>query len=46
MEFTLKRCEKRQSTLKSLAPTTSMSKKRKMGSGSDETVADGGVKLN
>ena len=45
-KFTLKRCEKRQSTLKSLAPTTSMSKKRKMGSGSDETVADGGVKLN
>lgn len=29
-KFTLKRCEKRQSTLKSLAPTTSMSKKRKM----------------
>ena len=28
-KFTLKRCEKRQSTLKSLAPTTSMSKKRK-----------------
>jgi hypothetical protein len=45
-KFTLKRCEKRQSTLKSLAPTTSMSKKRKMGSGSDETVAEGGVKLN
>lgn len=30
-KFTLKRCEKRQSTLKSLAPTTSMSKKRKLG---------------
>ena len=30
-KFTLKRCEKRQSTLKSLAPTTSMSKKRRMG---------------
>jgi hypothetical protein len=29
-KFTLKRCEKRQSTLKSLAPTTSMSKKRKI----------------
>ena len=29
-KFTLKRCEKRQSTLKSLAPTTSMSKKRKL----------------
>lgn len=28
-KFTLKRCEKRQSTLKSLAPTTTMSKKRK-----------------
>lgn len=31
-KFTLKRCEKRQSTLKSLAPATNMSKKRKMGS--------------
>ena len=30
-KFTLKRCEKRQSTLKSLAPTTNMSKKRKIG---------------
>jgi hypothetical protein len=29
-KFTLKRCEKRQSTLKSLAPATSMSKKRKL----------------
>jgi len=29
-KFTLKRCEKRQSTLKSLAPMTSMSKKRKL----------------
>ena len=29
-KFTLKRCEKRQSTMKSLAPTTSMSKKRKL----------------
>ena len=28
-KFTLKRCEKRQSTLKSLAPVTNMSKKRK-----------------
>ena len=28
-KFTLKRCEKRQSTLKSLAPATSMSKKRR-----------------
>lgn len=43
-KFTLKRCEKRQSTLKSLAPTTNMSKKRKIGS--DETAAEGGVKLN
>lgn len=30
-KFTLKRCEKRQSTLKSLAPATNTSKKRKMG---------------
>jgi hypothetical protein len=30
-KFTLKRCEKRQSTLKSLAPASSMSKKRKLG---------------
>ena len=30
-KFTLKRCEKRQSTLKSLAPATNMSKKRKIG---------------
>jgi hypothetical protein len=30
-KFTLKRCEKRQSTLKSLAPTTNMSKKRRIG---------------
>jgi len=29
-KFTLKRCEKRQSTLKSLAPASSMSKKRKL----------------
>ena len=29
-KFTLKRCEKRQSTMKSLAPTSSMSKKRKL----------------
>jgi hypothetical protein len=29
-KFTLKRCEKRESTLKSLAPASSMSKKRKM----------------
>jgi hypothetical protein len=35
-KFTLKRCEKRQSTLKSLAPTTSMSKKRKLASTSEE----------
>ena len=43
-KFTLKRCEKRQSTLKSLAPAINTSKKRKMGT--DETVAEGGVKLN
>jgi len=34
-KFTLKRCEKRQSTLKSLAPTTNMSKKRRLGSDAD-----------
>ncbi len=38
-KFTLKRCEKRQSTLKSLAPTSSMSKKRKLGM----TTEDGSV---
>ena len=40
-KFTLKRCEKRQSTLKSLAPTsTSMSKKRKLvNSGDDASTA-------
>ena len=38
-KFTLKRCEKRQSTLKSLAPTTSMSKKRKLGMSADENSA-------
>ena len=43
-KFTLKRCEKRQSTLKSLAPAINTSKKRKMGT--DETVAECGVKLN
>lgn len=44
-KFTLKRCEKRQSTLKSLAPTTtSMSKKRKLAA--EESVTEGGVKLN
>ena len=35
-KFTLKRCEKRQSTLKSLAPATSMSKKRKLGMVTDD----------
>ena len=39
-KFTLKRCEKRQSTLKSLAPTTSMSKKRKMGMISAEDTSE------
>ena len=38
-KFTLKRCEKRQSTLKSLAPATSMSKKRKLASTSEDTPA-------
>ena len=41
-KFTLKRCEKRQSTLKSLAPTTSMSKKRKLAL-DDTTAAQGPV---
>ena len=38
-KFTLKRCEKRQSTLKSLAPTSSMSKKRKLGMTIEESSA-------
>jgi len=38
-KFTLKRCEKRQSTLKSLAPATSMSKKRR----ASATTAAGGA---
>lgn len=38
-KFTLKRCEKRQSTLKSLAPTsTSMSKKRKLVNSGDDVA--------
>lgn len=38
-KFTLKRCEKRQSTLKSLAPTSSsMSKKRKLVSSGDDAA--------
>ena len=37
-KFTLKRCEKRQSTLKSLAPTTNMSKKRRIGASSEDSV--------
>ena len=43
-KFTLKRCEKRQSTMKSLAPTTSMSKKRKLAAAAaagDEAAAAG-----
>jgi hypothetical protein len=36
-KFTLKRCEKRQSTLKSLAPASSMSKKRKLGMVTDDS---------
>jgi hypothetical protein len=43
-KFTLKRCEKRQSTLKSLAPTTSMSKKRKLAL--DDTAAQGPVPVS
>lgn len=40
-KFTLKRCEKRQSTMKSLAPTSSMSKKRKLAAAAvgDDAVA-------
>ena len=38
-KFTLKRCEKRQSTLKSLAPATSMSKKRRLGADADAAAA-------
>lgn len=39
-KFTLKRCEKRQSTLKSLAPTTNMSKKRRLGADADNAAAE------
>jgi hypothetical protein len=39
-KFTLKRCEKRQSTLKSLAPTTTMSKKRRLGADADAAAVD------
>ena len=39
-KFTLKRCEKRQSTLKSLAPTTNMSKKRRIGADADNAAAE------
>jgi hypothetical protein len=44
-KFTLKRCEKRQSTLKSLAPATSMSKKRKLAvdEAAANTVKTGGL---
>ena len=38
-KFTLKRCEKRQSTLKSLAPTTNMSKKRRIGTAMEESAS-------
>ena len=38
-KFTLKRCEKRQSTLKSLAPMTSMSKKKRLGNETVDTLA-------
>jgi hypothetical protein len=44
-KFTLKRCEKRQSTLKSLAPTSSMSKKRKLNTASDAAINDN-ISLN
>ena len=39
-KFTLKRCEKRQSTLKSLAPASSMSKKRKLIAANDAAISD------
>ena len=38
-KFTLKRCEKRQSTMKSLAPATSMSKKKKLSASDDAASA-------
>ena len=38
-KFTLKRCEKRQSTLKSLAPASSMTKKRRLGADADAAAA-------
>jgi hypothetical protein len=38
-KFTLKRCEKRQSTMKSLAPATSMSKKKKLSASDDAAAA-------
>jgi len=40
-KFTLKRCEKRQSTLKSLGPTGGMSKKRRMMAGSGSGSGSG-----
>ena len=46
-KFTLKRCEKRQSTLKSLAPTTNMSKKRRLGAdGADVAAVDAAVAVD
>jgi hypothetical protein len=46
-KFTLKRCEKRQSTLKSLAPTSSsMSKKRKLAVNSGDDAANANVSAN
>lgn len=42
-KFTLKRCEKRQSTLKSLAPTTNMSKKRRLGADADSVTTNAEV---
>lgn len=45
-KFTLKRCEKRQSTLKSLAPTSSsMSKKRKLINSGDDDAANATVRV-
>lgn len=46
-KFTLKRCEKRQSTLKSLAPTSSsMSKKRKLAVNSGDDAANANASAN
>ena len=45
-KFTLKRCEKRQSTLKSLAPATSMSKKRRASATTAAAAAGASAELD